>query len=196
MWSSKYFTHTGTMTPRCSVFSLIKGDAAAWIAIWSGRNSWDATPVRLLTCVYYLLLYPGVRATALYRIAHALHEQRVRVLPQLVTQLNAFLHGLEIPCTVSIGPRLYIPHPYGTVVTAARIGSDLTLVSNVTIGMRTERIFPTIGDRVFIGAGARVLGAIHLGNDVNVGANAVVLKDVPDGSVAVGVPAQVRPGRS
>jgi serine O-acetyltransferase len=179
-----------------SILGLIRGDLAAVVAIWAGRDSWDPTPVRMITCLQFLFLYPGMRATALYRLAYGLKCRRVRVLPQIVTQLNAMLHGLEIPCTVSIGPRLYIPHPYGTVVTAERMGSDITIVSGVTIGMRNKRIFPTIGDRVYIGAGARILGAIHVGNDVSVGANAVVLVDVPDRSVAVGVPARIRPAGS
>jgi serine O-acetyltransferase len=76
------------------------------------------------------------------------------------------------------------------------MGSDITLVSGVTIAMRNERSFPTIGDRVYIGAGARILGPIRVGNDVSVGANAVVLEDVPDRSVAVGVPARIRPARA
>jgi serine O-acetyltransferase len=179
-----------------SIWSLIRGDTAAWVAIWSGHDSWDPTPVSLTKCLQFVLLYPGVRATALYRIAHGLKRRGVRVLPQIVTQLNAMLHGLEIPCTVSIGPRLYIPHPYGTVVTAARMGSDISLISSITIGMRNDRIFPTIGDRVFVGAGARILGGIHIGNDVSIGANAVVLDDVPDQSVAVGIPARARPARA
>ena len=179
-----------------SLWSLIRGDAAAWVAIWSGRDSWDPTPVSLRQCIPYMLLYPGVRATALYRVAHALKRKRIKVLPQIVTQLNAMLHGLEIPCTVSIGPRLYIPHPYGTVVMAESIGSDVSLISSVTIGMRNDHIFPAIGDRVYVGAGARILGGIRIGNDVSIGANAVVLDDVPNQSVAVGIPARVRPARA
>jgi serine O-acetyltransferase len=79
---------------------------------------------------------------------------------------------------------------------AQRIGSDVTLVSNITIGMRHEQAFPTLGDRIYIGAGARILGQISIGNDASIGANAVVLEDVPDGCVAIGVPARVRPRRS
>ena len=73
---------------------------------------------------------------------------------------------------------------------AERIGSGITLVSGVTIGMRNEQSFPVIGDNVYIGAGARVLGRIKVGSNVSIGANAVVLDDVPDHSVAVGVPAR------
>jgi serine O-acetyltransferase len=169
---------------------------AAWVSIWAGRNSWDPTPVSLLTGLHFLYLYPGLRATAFYRIAHGLYCRRVKVLPNIVTQLNLMLHGFDVPSKVSIGARLYVPHPVGTVITAVSMGSDITLVSGVTIGMRNERSFPTIGDRVYIGAGARILGPIRVGNDVSVGANAVVLEDVPDRSVAVGVPARIRPARA
>jgi serine O-acetyltransferase len=179
-----------------SIFGLIRGDMAAWVSIWSGGDSWDPAPSSLLSGLHFMWLYPGLRATAFYRIAHGLYARRIKVLPNIVTQLNLMVHGLDIPSKVSIGPRLYIPHPVGTVITAEGMGSDITLVSCVTIGMRNERVFPTIGDRVYIGAGARILGAIHVGNDVSVGANAVVLEDVPDHSVAVGVPARIRSARS
>jgi serine O-acetyltransferase len=179
-----------------SILGLIRGDMSAWVAIWSGRDSWDPAPVSLLTGLHFMWLYPGLRATAFHRVAHGLYSGGIKVLPNIVAQLNLMLHGLDIPSKISIGPRLYIPHPVGTVITAERMGSDITLVSCVTIGMRNERIFPTIGDRVFIGAGARILGGIRVGNDVSVGANAVVLEDVPDRSVAVGVPARIRPARS
>ena len=106
------------------------------------------------------------------------------------------LHGLDIPPSVPIGPGLYIPHPVGTVVMANHIGSHVTLVSCVTIGLRKEVAFPTLGDHVYVGAGARILGPINVGNNVTIGANAVVLRDVPDNSVAVGVPASIRPAHS
>src|SRR5205807_7133394 len=121
------------------------------------------------------------------------HRRRIRFLPMFLHRLNLTLHGLDIPPTVPFGPRAYIPHPVGTVVMAERIGSGVTLVSGVTLGMRNEHAFPSLGDNVYVGAGARVLGGVRIGNNVSVGANAVVLSDVPDNSIAVGVPARVRP---
>jgi serine O-acetyltransferase len=100
-------------------------------------------------------------------------------------------YGLDIVPSVAIGPGLYIAHPVGTVIMADKIGSNLSITTNVTIGMRTTPKFPTIGDNVTIGAGARVLGEIILGDGVMVGANAVVLSDVPAGAMAVGIPARV-----
>ncbi|TMC54455.1 MAG: hypothetical protein E6J20_04450 [Chloroflexi bacterium] len=102
------------------------------------------------------------------------------------------LFGLEIGPAVPIGPGLYIPHPYGSVVIAEAVGANATFIHAVTIGMRNEWEFPLIGDGVFVGAGARVLGAVRLGNGCSVGANAVVIHDVPAGATAVGVPATVR----
>lgn len=90
-----------------------------------------------------------------------------------------------------IGPGLYIAHPFGSVIIAQRIGANATLTHAVTVGMRSTWEFPLIGDGVFIGAGARVLGGICLGNDCTIGANAVVIDDVPDGATAAGVPAHV-----
>ena len=137
----------------------------------------------------------GLRAALLYRISHELHRRRVKMIPQVISRLNVMLHGLDIPAAVPIGPRLYVPHPVGTVVMAAHIGSGVTLVSSVTIGMRREAAFPTLGDNVYVGAGARVLGPVTIGDNVQIGANAVVIEDVPNDCVAVGVPARILQSR-
>lgn len=105
------------------------------------------------------------------------------------------LFGVEISCGMEIGRGLYLPHPYGTVLVAERIGANVTFIHAVTVGMRNEWEFPVIGDGVFVGAGARLLGGIKVGNGCSIGANAVVIRDVPAGALAVGVPAVVR-GRS
>jgi serine O-acetyltransferase len=170
---------------------LIASDIAAWARLWAPATRADArTPLRVTLRLVWS--YLGLRATILYRVSHALRRRRVHLLPAMVSHWNLTLHGLDIPPSTEIGPRLYIPHPVGTVVTARRIGSDATLVSGVTIGMRNEPEFPLIGDNVFVGAGARILGGVTIGDNVSVGANAVVLSDVPSDSVAVGVPAVVR----
>jgi serine O-acetyltransferase len=164
----------------------------AWGDLWLGKAD-ERRRYDLRTCLKLVVSFVGLRATLLYRLSHRAHQKRIRFLPQLLYQLNLFLFGLDIPPNIPIGPGLYIPHPLGNVVMAERIGSRVTLVSNVTIGMRRELVFPIIGDDVYVGAGARVLGPIRVGNNVSIGANAVVLKDVPDNSTAVGVPAQIRP---
>ena len=93
---------------------------------------------------------------------------------------------------MAVGPGLYIPHPRGMVLMARRIGANCSFIHACTLGMREAWEFPVLGDAVFVGAGARVLGGIRLGDGCSVGANAVVIKDVPAGATAVGVPATVR----
>jgi serine O-acetyltransferase len=110
--------------------------------------------------------------------------------------LVTILTGAELPCETRIGRRLHIDHPHGLVVSGdARLGDDVTLRNGVTIGLRRlgQRGSPVIGNRVDVGAGAKILGEIEVGDDSSIGANAVVLTDVPAGSIAVGVPAIVRP---
>jgi serine O-acetyltransferase len=92
---------------------------------------------------------------------------------------------------LDIGGGLYIAHPNGCVIHAKKIGRNCSIISNVTIGMRNRWEFPTIGDNVFIGSGARILGGIKVGNNVRIGANAVVIHDVPDNCTVVGIPARI-----
>lgn len=171
---------------------LIASDVAAWAERWAGSGPARATRPSFMTGIGLLWSHLGLRATVVYRVSHSLKRSGVRILPGILSRLNVTLHGIDIPASVPIGSRMYVPHPVGTVVMARRIGSRVTLVSCVTVGMRNEHDFPMIGDNVYIGAGARVLGGITIGDDVAIGANAVVLRDVPDGCVAVGVPATVR----
>jgi serine O-acetyltransferase len=110
--------------------------------------------------------------------------------------LSQILTGIDLPCEVIIGKRFCIEHFGGIIVSGdAVFGDDCVIRNGVTIGLRRtgQRGAPVFGDRVDIGAGAVILGTIHVGNDVSIGANAVVLQDVPAGSIAVGVPAQIRP---
>jgi serine O-acetyltransferase len=118
-----------------------------------------------------------------------------RVL-KLVTQI---LTGIDLPCEVRLGQRFRIEH-FGDIIISgdAVFGDDVTIRNGVTIGLRRTGVrgAPVIGSRVDIGAGAKILGAIRIGDDVAIGANAVVLTDVPANSIAVGVPATVRPRKT
>jgi len=156
----------------------------------------DGSPSRLALrrrdALRLLWRHPAIWATALYRASHWCYLRRLRGLPTLFERLNMLLFGLEISSVVAIGPGLYIPHPYGSVVIAERVGANATFIHAVTVGMRGEWDFPVLGDGVFVGAGARVLGAVSLGDGCSVGANAVVIHDVPAGATAVGVPATLR----
>jgi serine O-acetyltransferase len=128
---------------------------------------------------------------AVFRIASWFKKHRVPFFPNFLQQYIFAVYGLEIPSGGDIKGGLYIPHPVGTVIMPARIGKNCSIIANVTIGMRNEWEFPDIGDNVFIGAGARVLGGIRIGNDAVIGANAVVVQSIPDGATAVGIPARV-----
>nr|WP_165350560.1 serine O-acetyltransferase EpsC [Xylanimonas protaetiae] len=142
------------------------------------------------------LAYPGVHALWVHRLSHRMWHAHLRLAARLLSQLARFVTGIEIHPGAIIGRRLFIDHGMGVVIgQTTEIGDDCILFQGSTLGGRSMtrgKRHPTLGNRVMIGAGARVLGPITLGDDVQVGANAVVVKDVPAGAVAVGVPAHVR----
>ena len=141
------------------------------------------------------LLYPGLWAIAAHRVAHLLHATGLPVLPRALNLLTRLLTGIDIHPGARIGPGLFIDHGYGVVIgETAEIGRDVVLFQQVTLGGRgggRGKRHPTVGDGAFIGAGAKILGAIEIGAGARVGANAVVLADIPAGATAVGIPAQV-----
>jgi serine O-acetyltransferase len=101
------------------------------------------------------------------------------------------LFGVEITPAVPIGPGFYLPHPVGVVIIAKQIGANVTFIGSNTVGMRNEWEFPEIGDAVFVGVGARILGPVKVGDGSRIGANAVVVDDIPAGATAVGIPARI-----
>jgi len=100
------------------------------------------------------------------------------------------LHGIEITPSMPVGSGLYMPHTVGSVITAARIGSEVELQGGITLGQRRGDGFPTVEDGVVVAAGARVLGPVRIGEAAVVGANAVVVHDVAPGQTVVGIPAR------
>jgi len=143
--------------------------------------------------------YPGVHAVWSHRIAHRMwREPGLRLPARLLSQLTRFGTGVEIHPAAQIGRRLFIDHGMGVVVgETAMVGDDVVLFHGSTLGgtsMKHGKRHPTLGDNVVVGAGAKVLGPVWIGDGARIGANAVVVKDVPAGAVAVGVPAVVRPG--
>lgn len=136
------------------------------------------------------LHYGGFRAAVIYRVSHEIQCRRIPAVPSLLSGLNMALHGVDIAPSVPIGTGLYLPHPVGIVIHARGVGSDVEVQSCVTIGQKDGTGFPRIGDGVVIACGARVLGAITLGDASIVGANAVVLRDVAAADTVVGVPAR------
>ena len=145
--------------------------------------------------IVLLWRFPALWATGIYRMSHWCTRHRVRVLPTLLERINLVVFGIEISSSVPIGPGLYIAHPVGTVIMARRIGANASFIASITVGMRETHDFPVLGNGVMIGAGARILGAIRLGDGCTIGANAVVVDDVPEGATAVGVPARVLPAK-
>lgn len=141
------------------------------------------------------LCYPGVHAIWGHRLARWLWRHQMRLLARLVAEIVRVLTGVEIHPGATLGPGLFIDHATGVVIgETAEVGADVTLYHGVTLGsvaVAKGKRHPTIGDRVVIGAGAKVLGPVTVGDDSTVGANAVVVKPVPPGSVVVGVPGQV-----
>lgn len=142
-----------------------------------------------------LLLYPGVQAVWLHRLAHWLWQHNRLFLGHLVSHINRWLTGVEIHPGAKIGRRVFIDHGMGVVIgETAELGEEVTLYHTVTLGgtsLRKGKRHPTLGDRVTVGAGAKILGPIEIGSDSRVGANAVVVKSVPSNSVVVGVPGQI-----
>src|SRR5512136_1064812 len=142
-----------------------------------------------------LLCYPGLHAVWGHRISHWLWRHGFKLWARWISQLARGLTGIEIHPGATIGSGLFIDHGMGVVIgETAEIGSDVTLYHGVTLGgtaLNKGKRHPTLGDRVVIGAGAKVLGNIFIGDDSRIGANAVVVKSVPANSVVVGVPGQI-----
>ena len=142
-----------------------------------------------------LLTYAGLHAIVAYHVAHALDRLRVPVLPRAIMTLVRGLTGIEIHPAATIGRGLFIDHGMGVVIgETAVIGKNVTLFQGVTLGGTGKehgKRHPTLGDNVVVGAGAKVLGNITIGRDSMVGANAVVIRDVPEHSTVVGVPGRI-----
>lgn len=142
-----------------------------------------------------ILLYPGFHILVYHRIAHWLFEHKHFFLARWVSQRGRHKTGIEIHPGAQIGKGLFIDHGMGVVIGETTvIGDNCLLYQGVTLGGTGKdkgKRHPTLGDNVMVGAGAKVLGPINIGNNVKVAANAVVLKDIPDNCTAVGVPARI-----
>jgi len=141
-----------------------------------------------------VLTYPGLHAVWGHRLSHQLYTSGHRLLARAVSEFVRRVTGVDIHPAAIIGPRLFIDHATGVVIgETCVIGEDVTLYQGVTLGgtsLERTRRHPTIGDRVVVGAGAKVLGPITIGSDSRIGANSVVVRDVAEASVVVGVPAR------
>ena len=143
------------------------------------------------------LTYPGVHAVLLHRLAHLLWRVRLKLIARVLAHMARLITGIEIHPAAVIGEYCFIDHGMGVVIgETAVIGNRCTLYQGVTLGgmsIENGKRHPTIGDDVVVGAGAMLLGPITVGDRARIGANAVVLKDVPADAVMVGIPAREKP---
>jgi len=150
----------------------------------AARSTWE-----VITC------YPGFHALLIHRFANWLWRMRMRWLARFASHLSRFFTGIEIHPGARIGRRVFIDHGMGVVIgETAELGDDCTLYHGVTLGGTTwnrGKRHPTLGRGVVAGAGAKLLGPIVIGDGAKIGSNAVVVKDVPPGATAVGIPARI-----
>jgi serine O-acetyltransferase len=138
-----------------------------------------------------MLLNDGSLAQVLFRSMSFCQRHRLKILAAVLYRLNAFLTGATIGRNADLGPGFVILHSIGVVInTNVRAGRDLVLYHGVTLGAEHGRA-PVLGDNVYIGAGAKIIGGVRIGSNVRIGANAVVTKDLPDNATAIGIPARV-----
>jgi serine O-acetyltransferase len=146
------------------------------------------------TTLQVVFAYPGVHAIWGHRVSHWLWGRGAKVAARTLGEVTRVLTGVDIHPGATLGTGLFIDHATGVVIgETAEIGDDVTIYHGVTLGgsgKDSGKRHPTIGDRVTIGAGAKILGAIKIGDDSRIGANAVVVKEVPSCAVVVGVPGQ------
>jgi serine O-acetyltransferase len=164
------------------MFDNIRNDLRAHDGNWGAQGFWA------------LLVYRFGRWR--YGIRPALIRKAFSLVYKILFKLIQILTGIELPCEVIVGKNFVIDHFGGIVISGyARFGDNCRIRNGVVVGLQRveDPCAPTIGNNVDIGAGAKVLGKITVGNNVSIGANSVVLRDVPDDSIAVGVPAIVKP---
>jgi serine O-acetyltransferase len=167
------------------MFTTIKADLQA---------IFDRDPAATST-LEVVLTYAGFHALLAYRISHWLQSCGVPLFPRAISQVARWLTGIEIHPSAKIGTGFFIDHGMGVVIgETAEIGDYVTLFQGVTLGgtgKERGKRHPTLGNHVVVGAGAKILGGIRIGDNVKIGANSVVLKNVPPNSTVIGVPARI-----
>jgi serine O-acetyltransferase len=158
------------------------------------RAVFDRDPAARST-LEVVFTYAGFHALLAYRLSHWLSVHRVPFVPRVISQLARWLTGIEIHPAATIGKGFFIDHGMGVVIgETSEIGDYVTLFQGVTLGgtgKERGKRHPTLGNHVVVGAGAKILGGIRIGDNVKVGANSVVLKSVPPNSTVIGVPARI-----
>ncbi|MCM3042980.1 serine O-acetyltransferase [Paenibacillus motobuensis] len=167
------------------MFKTIKSDIQAVFENDPAARSWFEV----------VFTYSGLHAIWSHRVAHFFYRHRWFTAARTVSQISRFFTGIEIHPGATIGKRLFIDHGMGVVIgETCEIGDDVVIYQGVTLGgsgKEKGKRHPTIGSNVVIGSGAKVLGSFKVGDQANIGANSVVLKEVPPGSTVVGIPGKV-----
>lgn len=158
-------------------------------------NAYKQKDPAATNAVTILLTYPGIHAVFFHRISHFLFRHHFKFLARVFSQISRFLTGIEIHPGATIGKRLFIDHGMGIVIgETAEIGDDVTLFHQVTLGGTGKSVgkrHPTIENNVMISTGAKILGAVVVGENTKIGANAIILGDIPKNATAVGLPAKI-----
>ena len=165
-----------------SMFALIRSDIRAKAAWLYGSTTWRSCLKARFT--------DGTQAMIVYRLMQASQRAGLTPLAMLFNKLNVVFGACIIGRGADFGPEFVLVHSQGVVINTVRGGRHIVIEHQVTIGAE-KGAAPVLGDNVFIGAGAKIVGAVHVGSGSKIGANAVVLDDVPEGATAVGVPARV-----
>lgn len=173
------------------MFSRLRADIQCILERDPAARSW----FEVLTC------YPGLHAIVLHRAAHACWNHGFRWLGRFISQLSRWVTGIEIHPGAVVGDRVFFDHAMGVVVgETAVIGDGCTIYQGVTLGgtslYKGEKRHPTLGRDVVVSAGAKVLGGFDVGDGAKIGSNAVVIKPVPAGATAVGIPARIIPSKT
>ena len=169
------------------MFKKIKQDIQRWVV---PQSIADPSQVTLIRSLRLFMQHPSLRMMFWFRLGSWCKQKKIPFMAGFTQAWIHLFHGADLWVGNDYGGGLYIAHPVGSVIAAQKIGENCSIIANVTIGMRNEWAFPIIGDNVFIGAGARVLGSIQVGDGAVIGANVVVIRDVPAGATVVGVPAR------
>ena len=164
-------------------------------AIWIDFNMIFERDPAARNWIEVLCCYPGLHALVLHRLAHWLHRTRVPLIPRFISHFGRFLTGIEIHPGAQIGQGVFIDHGMGVVIGETAIVGDYSLIyQGVTLGGTGKEIgkrHPTIGKKVVVGAGAKVLGNINIGDNVRIGAGSIVLNHVPEDCTVVGIPGRI-----
>jgi serine O-acetyltransferase len=180
-------------TTEYNIYSYLSSDVSRAHYLFSGNNI-----IFPKFKVFIRLLSPRLMPVFLYRISHFLYHANLGFLAKLIALVNFFLFGIEIAVQCQIGKGLFLPHTQGTVIGAYSIGDNAIIFQGVTLGAKEldfyfqENLRPVLGHGVTVGAGAKVLGGIVIGDGSSIGANAVVLESVPAHVLSAGIPAIIK----